>query len=179
MDRRPAFLVLVIAMLLVTVTPALAATSDSSKARSIGDGFVRRLRQTHACDLATKRGFIADGDSYLASCTTKDGSFRFIAVVEAKPGGLTTKSSYIEDQVNQICKGTGGVVFTAGTRPQFFAMYLGRGTGLDVATGLWEGLSEQLAAAGRFTTGEKCAQGNITEDLEPTTTTAPAATTVP
>jgi hypothetical protein len=148
-----------------------AATTSSGDARSTGDGFVSRLRRSHDCDVSTKRGFIAGGGSYLASCASNDGSFRFVAVVQAKSDGLTAKSSYIEGLVNDICKDDGGVVFTAGVRKGFFAMYLGRGDGTQVAGGLWQGLAEQLTAtAGHFTTGEKCAHGQITEKMAPTPT---------
>jgi hypothetical protein len=169
----PRFVAFCAALLFViAVVPGVATGTPSSiDARSTGDGFVRRLRQTHSCDLSTKRGFIAGGDSYLASCASNDGSFRFIAVVQAKPDGLTARSSYIEGLVNDVCKDDGGVVFTAGLRKHFFAMYLGRGKGIQVAGELWQGLAEQLTTTdGHFTTGEKCAQGQITEKMAPTPT---------
>jgi hypothetical protein len=153
----------VITAVVIAVAPAASATS-SGDARSTGDGLVHRLRQSHACDVSTKRGFIAGGDNYLASCTSKDGSFGFIVVVQAKAGGLTAKSSYIEGRVNETCKDSGGAVFTAGVRDRFVAMYLGRGSGADKAASLWQGLADQIGStAGHFVIGEKCAQGAITQ----------------
>lgn len=156
----------------VLATPAGAAT-DRGRARAVGDGLVARLMGEGApCAVVTKQRFFGHGNSYLASCASKDRSFRFVVVVPVKPGGLTVDVPYIRARIDEVCTDTGGVVYSAGVKERFAAVYLGRGsdiedgTGASVAVGLWNGLTGQLATTpGAFHTGETCAGGAVTQKV--------------
>ena len=159
------------ALLVGLGTRADAAGQDG--ARSMGDAFVHRLiADGSACTVVAKKGYFGHRANYLASCTSKDESFRFLVVVRAKSGSLQIDTPYIRDRIDDICKDTGGVVFTAGVKDRFAAIYLGRGddvtdgTGAFSAVRLWNGLTEQLAStSGAFHTGETCANGKVTRKV--------------
>jgi hypothetical protein len=165
------------ALVFALVLPVIPATAADSRgaARNTGDDLMTQLMKPgkgRACTDASKQGFVDGGASYLASCTGQDGDFRFLVVVQAKPGGARVNYPWVQARVNEVCKGDGGAVYSVGVKDKFVAMYLGRGadtqadSGAATAYGLWSGLAQQLqGSAGRFVAATACADGKVTKKL--------------
>jgi hypothetical protein len=157
------------------VAGAANGPSARSAAKTTGDDLVHQLMakdKGNACTDASKRGFVGGGASYLASCTGADGDFRFLVIVQVKPGGATVDYPFVQQRINDVCKGAGGAVYSVGVKDRFVAMYLGRGTDTDAksgaatAYGLWSGLAQQLqGTGGRFVAASSCAGGQVTKKL--------------
>ena len=185
MRKIPLLFVLIVAIDLVGLVGAGAgatvaagaatASGDRAAAKSTGDDLVQQLMASskgQACDTASKRGFVGRGASYLASCTGADGAFRFLVIVAAKPGGATVDYPYVKQRIDEVCKGSGGAVYSVGVKDRFVAMYLGRGVDTDAkagaaaAYGLWSGLAQQLESTeGRFIAANSCANGRVVKKL--------------
>ena len=157
------------------VASAANAPSARSVAKTTGDDLVHQLMAKdtgNACTALSKRGFLGGGASYLASCTGAGGDFRFLVIVRAKPGGATVDYPFVQQRINDVCRGSGGAVYSVGVKDRFVAMYLGRGTDTDAksgaatAYGLWSGLAQQLQeTGGRFVAANACAGGQVTKKL--------------
>jgi hypothetical protein len=177
--RKVWFLFVVLVMIGAVVASAGPAVADASDgrgaAKATGDDLVAQLmkqRKGGACTTASKRGFFDRGSGYLASCTGQDGDFRFLVIVQAKPGGLNVNSPYVQQRIDDICAGSGGAVYSVGVKDRFVAMYLGRGADRDAtsgaakAYGLWSSLAEQLqSTGGRFVAANSCADGKVLKKL--------------
>jgi hypothetical protein len=150
--------------------PATTASlaTGAAASRSLGDSFVDRLMQAGSCDTIGRHTMFGNGATYLASCTGGNGALRVLVVVPVKRGGLDVDTSYIRARINDVCKGDGGAVFSAGIKDRFAVMYLGKGDDTQADSGayravtLFNGLTEQLATeAGAFRSGSTCAQGRV------------------
>ena len=167
-------LLVALATIALTATPAFAGNGRSA-ARSTGDDLVGQLMQKgtgQACTEKSRQAFVGGGATYLASCTGQRGDFRFLVVVQAKPGGARVDYPWVQARIDDVCHGDGGAVYSVGVKDRFVAMYLGRGADTDTSSGaataygLWTGLAQQLqGTAGRFVAATACADGRVTKKL--------------
>jgi hypothetical protein len=110
---------------------AVAKGNAAANAQSSGDGFVAALMPAAdgstqgqgICNTKTQSGFFAKNASYLASCSSADGTFQAIYIVDGNHKSLKTNSPYVKAQLNTVC--ATGHAYSVGVKQKFVALYLG------------------------------------------------------
>lgn len=136
--RRVVMMLVVLMVVVGFAAPAGAKdTAAQKKAKATAQGLVAAYLPSSGtaglCEVQSEQRWAPGHKSYLDSCSTSDGSFRFVVLVNAarvfKPAAALKQ---VAPDIAQIC-GAGGVALSTGVKGRFLELHLGTGAGIASA----------------------------------------------
>jgi hypothetical protein len=143
----------------MSAMPAGAKKNTPKTAQTFADSQIASLLPSAGnpgvCDVKGQSGFFAKRKSYLASCSTTDGTLRVFVIARAANGGFKLNSSYFKSQLNDACRGN-TFIYSDGVQGLFLETVIEIGDGQE-AKGIRDLLASQLKGVkGASTNDQTC-----------------------
>jgi hypothetical protein len=134
---RRSFVIVTMLVATVSLASAPAGAASKKKAQATAQALVASYLPTPSgpglCEIQGPQGFLA-GNAYRDSCSTTDGSFRFVVLTNGNGRNFKTTAAgrVVLTDLNDIC-GAGGEVLITGVKGKFIEFHAGVGAGIASA----------------------------------------------